>query len=377
MSLARVQLLAVIRKEVRQTLRDRRVMFLLVAAPLIQTVLFGFAVNLDVDRVPTAVADGDHTAASREHLRRLLADGTLQKSEAVASAAEADARLDTGDAAAAIVIPRGLGRDLAAGRSAEVQVLLDGTDPNRSTVVGAAASRYFGEVAESLARDRIARSGVTPPGKVTVTPRLLYNPGLKTPPFLIPGILAMLLIVVTTIVTAMGLAREREMGTLEQVLVTPIRPVWLLLGKMIPYVGIGFLDVLLVNAAAGPLFDVPMRGSLPALALGTFLYLCSTLAVGLLVSTLSQNQQQAFLGGFLFALPAILLSGVMTPVRSMPEWLQWVTVANPCRWYAELARAVLLKSARFADLWRQLVALAVFGAALLALSVARFRSRVA
>ena len=144
MSLARVQLLAVIRKEVRQTLRDRRVMFLLVAAPLIQTVLFGFAVNLDVDRVPTAVADGDHTAASREHLRRLLADGTLQKSEAVASAAEADARLDTGDAAAAIVIPRGLGRDLAAGRSAEVQVLLDGTDPNRSTVVGAAASRYFG-----------------------------------------------------------------------------------------------------------------------------------------------------------------------------------------------------------------------------------------
>ena len=232
-------------------------------------------------------------------------------------------------------------------------------------------------MAESLARDRIARSGVTPPGKVTVTPRLLYNPGLKTPPFLIPGILAMLLIVVTTIVTAMGLAREREMGTLEQVLVTPIRPVWLLLGKMIPYVGIGFLDVLLVNAAAGPLFDVPMRGSLPALALGTFLYLCSTLAVGLLVSTLSQNQQQAFLGGFLFALPAILLSGVMTPVRSMPEWLQWVTVANPCRWYAELARAVLLKSARFADLWRQLVALAVFGAALLALSVARFRSRVA
>jgi ABC-2 type transport system permease protein len=376
-SLAGVQLRAVIRKEVRQTLRDRRVMFLLVAAPLIQTVLFGYAVNLDVDRVPTAVADGDHTAASRDHLRRLLADGTLQRSEAVASAAEADARLDAGDAAAAIVIPRGLGRDLAAGRSAEIQVLLDGTDPNRSTVVGAAASRYFGEVAESLARDRIARSGVTPPGQVTVTPRLLYNPGLKTPPFLIPGILAMLLIVVTTIVTAMGLAREREMGTLEQVLVTPIRPVWLLLGKMLPYVGIGFLDVLLVNAAAGPLFDVPMRGSLPALALGTFLYLCSTLAVGLLVSTLSQNQQQAFLGGFLFALPAILLSGVMTPVRSMPEWLQWVTVANPCRWYAELARSVLLKSAGFADLWRQLVALAVFGAALLALSVARFRSRVA
>ena len=238
-----------------------------------------------------------------------------------------------------------------------MQTLLDGTDPNRSTVAAAAASRYFGEVAETLVQERIARTGAQAPGKIAVTPRLLYNPALKTAPFLIPGILAMLLVVVTTIVTAMGLAREREMGTLEQVLVTPIRPVWLLLGKMLPYVGIGFLDVLLVNAAAGPLFDVPMRGSLPVLALGTLLYLCSTLAVGLLVSTLSQNQQQAFLGGFLFALPAILLSGVMTPVRSMPEWLQWVTVANPCRWYAELARSVLLRGAGFADLWRQLLAL--------------------
>jgi ABC-2 type transport system permease protein len=375
MSLARIQLAAVVRKEIRQTVRDRRVMFLLVAAPLIQTVLFGYAVSFDVDRVPTAVADADRTSASREHVRRLLADGTLLRAGET-GAEEAQALMDAGEVAAALVVPRGLSRDLAAGRPAEVQVVLDGTDPNRSTVAGAAASRYFGEVGERLQREQVAREGRTPPGRVVVTPRLLYNPALATPPFLIPGILAMLLVVATTIVTAMGLAREREMGTLEQVLVTPIRPLWLLLGKMLPYVGIGFLDVLLVTTVAGFLFDVPLRGSLGALAVGTFLYLWSTLAVGLLVSTLSHTQQQAFLGGFLFALPAILLSGVMTPIRSMPAWLRPVTLVNPLRWYAELSRAVLLRGAGFPDLWVQIAALALFGAALLALSVARFRSRV-
>lgn len=371
-SAARVQLTAVVRKEIRQTVRDRRVLFLLVAAPLVQTVLLGYAVNTDVDRVPAVVVDADRTSASRAHVRRLLADGTLTRVADVASAAEADELLDAGEAAAVLVLPRGLAGDLAAGRPAEVQVLLDGTDPNRATVVGAAASRYFGEVSERLARERMARAGLDVPGRVVVIPRLLYNPALATPPYLIPGILAMLLVVVTTIVTAMGLARERETGTLEQVLVTPIRPIWLLLGKMIPYVGIGFLDVLLVNAAAGLLFDVPLRGSLPVLALGTFLYLCSTVAVGLLISTVSRTQQQSFLGGFLFALPAVLLSGVMTPIRSMPPWLQALTVANPLRWYAELARSVLLRGAGLADLALPLAALATFGAALLALAVVRF-----
>jgi ABC-2 type transport system permease protein len=351
------------------------VMFLLVAAPLVQTLLFGFAVNLDVDRVPTVVADADRTAASRAHLRRLLADGTLRRAADVGSAAEGERLLDAGAAAAVVVVPRGFGRDLSAGRAAEIQVLLDGTDTNRSNVAGAAASRYFGEAAERVARERGA--GDDPAPGVVVVPRLLYNPELRTAPYLIPGILAMLLVVVTTIVTAMGLARERETGTLEQVLVTPIRPLWLLLGKMIPYVAIGFLDVLLVNAAASWLFDMPLRGSLPALAVGTLLYLCSTLAVGLLISTVSQSQQQSFLGGFLFALPAILLSGVLTAVRSMPQWLQWITVVNPLRWYAELARGVLLRGETFADLWLELAALGAFGVALLGLSVARFRSTVA
>jgi ABC-2 type transport system permease protein len=212
---------------------------------------------------------------------------------------------------------------------------------------------------------------------VEVVPRVLYNPRLKTAVYVVPGILAMLLVVVTTIVTAMGLAREREMGTMEQVLVTPIRPFVLLAGKMTPFVAVGVLDVLLAVTAMALVFDVPVRGPLPVLAVGSLLYLCSTLGVGLFVSTVSASQQQAFLGGFLFILPAALLSGILTPIRAMPGWMQLGTYANPLRFFAEVVRGVLLRGAGFADLWPQLLVLLVFGVSILGMATARFRTRVA
>ncbi len=375
--LGRVQFAAVVRKEVLQTVRDRRVMFLLVAAPLIQTVLFGFAVDFDVDRVPTAVADSDRSSQSREHVRRLLADGTLRRAATVRSAAEAEDLIDRGEAAAAVVIPPRFAGDLLAERTAEVQVVLDGSDPNRANVAAAAVSRYFGEVSQQLARDRLERQGHDAPARVSVTPRVLYNPSLKTAPYVIPGILAMLLVVVTTIVTAMGLSREREVGTLEQVLVTPIRPLHLLAGKMTPFVFIGLFDVLLLLTAGSWIFGVPLRGNLLVLFIGTLLYLLSTLGVGLLISTLSATQQQSFLGGFLFVLPAVLLSGVMTPIHSMPPWLQAATWLNPLRYFQELVRANLMKGAGFRDVWLQLVLLAGFGAAIFTAATLRFRKRMA
>lgn len=373
--LARIQYAATVRKEVLQTVRDRRIMFMLIAAPLIQTVIFGFAVDFDVDRVPTAVADHDRSDASRDHLRRLLADGTLLRGPDAASAEEAGRLIDAGDAAAAVILPPRFGADLAAERPAKVQVVIDGTDPNRAGVASSAASRYFGEVAQSLLRERLDRAGRSPPAAVAVTARVSYNPSLRTAPYVVPGILAMLLVIVTTIVTAMGLSREREVGTLEQVLVTPIRPLWLLAAKMTPFVFIGLFDVLLVLGVGTWLFGIPIRGPLPVLFLGTLLYLLSTLGVGLLISTVSSNQQQSFLGGFLFALPAILLSGVMTPIRAMPEWLQAVTYLNPLRYFAELARAILLKGAGPGDVAFQLGALLVFGASILGLATARFHKR--
>jgi ABC-2 type transport system permease protein len=373
---ARRQLTAVFRKEVRQTIRDRRVMVLLIVAPLVQTVMFGFAVDFDVDRVPTALVDLDRSDESRLQARRVLADRTLRHAGDLPGVPEADLALDDGRAAAALVFPPGLARDLAAGRPAEVQLLLDGSDPNRAMVASGAASRYFGEVGERLIRERLEAAGRPAPAQVVLVPRVLYNPRLKTAPYVVPGIAGTLLVIVTTLVTAMGLSREREMGTMEQVLVTPIRPLWLLIGKLLPFLVIGIFDVLLLVAVGSWVFEVPLRGSLLVGATGVLLYLFSTLGVGLLISTLSQNQQQAFLGGFIFMMPAILLSGVMTPIRGMPGWLQVITWFNPVRHFAEVMRGVLMRGAGFSDLWFQLGFLALLGVGVMALAAARFRTQL-
>jgi len=373
---ALVQLSAVFRKELRQTVRDRRVMFLLIVAPLLQTVIFGFAIDFQVDRVPTVVADLDRSEASREHLRRVLADGTLRRAGQADSAAEADRALEQNRAAAAVVVPPRFGEDLAGGRTGRVQVLVDGTDPNQATVAAGAVARYFGEVGQALARERAAARGLTLPGAVEVTPRIAYNPSLRSAPFMVPGVLVMVLLIITTIVTAMGLSREREMGTLEQVMVTPIRPLVLLLGKLLPFAAIGLFDVLLVLTAGSWIFDLPFRGPLLLLAVATLLYLLVTLSLGLLISTASRTQQQSFLLGFLVLQPALLLSGVATPIRSMPPWLQAVTMVNPVRWYIEVVRANLLKGAGFADLWPRLLILLVLGLTVLAAATMRFRKRL-
>ncbi|ABS25105.1 ABC transporter permease [Anaeromyxobacter sp. Fw109-5] len=373
---ARVQLAAVFRKEVQQTVRDRRVMFMLVVAPLIQTVVFGFAVDYEVDRVTTVVVDPDRSATSREDARRLLADGTLRPVGEAGSADAASAAIDEGRASAALVFERRAEADRLSRRGQEVQVLLDGTDPNRTTVTSGAVSRFFAELGERLAREQLATAGATPPAQLRPVPRVAFNPGLETAPYMVPGIAAMLLVIVTTFTSAMGLAREREMGTLEQVLVTPIRPLLLLVGKMAPFVVIGLVVVTLLVGVGTWIFAVPIRGSLGLLYLGTILYLLTTLGAGLLISTMSANQQQAFLGGFLFTIPAVLLSGLMTPILAMPGWLRPLTLVNPIRWYAEIMRGILLRGAGLADLWLELLVLLVIGVAIVAAATLRFHRRL-
>ena len=195
--------------------------------------------------------------------------------------------------------------------------------------------------------------------------------------YVVPGIMAMLLLIVTTVTMSMGLARERESGTLEQLQVTPLKPSILMVGKVTPFVLIGLLDVGLALTVGTWVFGVPLRGSLGLVAGATLLYIMSTLGVGLLIATLSRTQQQAFVGGFLFLLPAILLSGVLTPLRAMPEWLAWLTWINPVRFYVEVLRGVLLKGAGLGDVWRQLVLLAVFGVVVLTVASRRFHKTAA
>ena len=368
-----VQLRAVVRKEIRQTVRDRRIMFMLIIAPLLQTVVFGFAVDFQFDHVPTLVVDHDASVESRQHIRRLLADGTLRDAGHTTELGEVQRKLQTGDAAAALILPAALARDLAAQRPAEVQVILDGGDPNRAVVVAAAASRYFGETAETMVKERLAAHGMASPPLIRATPRIWFNPSLKTPPFMIPGVMTILLVITTTLVTAMGLAREREMGTLEQVLVTPIRPLFLLIGKMTPFLVIGCFDVLLVLTAGVWIFGVPLHGSLLLVAIGTVLYVLSTLGIGLLISTVANTQQEAMLTTMFTILPSIFLSGFFFPLAAMPVVLQWISYAIPLRYFLIIVRGIILKGVGVGALWPEIIALTLFATVVMGAAALRFR----
>ncbi len=389
-----IQLLAVALKELQHTVRDKRMMGLLLIAPALQLGVFSVAVDFDVDRVPTLIVDHDRTASSRQHLRQLLADRTLLDIGSLDSDHDAERAIDSAEASAALIVPAGFEQALQRGQAAHLQILIDGTDPNRGAVAAAAAARYAREqtrksIQLTLAeRTQALRVGpaldmtttptaVTSPAEVVLLPRVLHNPRLRTAVYMVPGITALLLLVVTVIVTAMGLARERETGTLEQVMVTPMSGLVLLVGKLLPYVFIGLFDFLFALVVGTQLFGVPIHGPLLAVFLGTTAYLISTLGVGLLISTISRTQQQAFIGGFLFLLPAVLLGGVMTPLWGMPSWMLPVTRVNPVRYYVEILRGVLLRGSTLSDVAGHLLILLAIGLTVITFAAWRFKRTLA
>jgi ABC-2 type transport system permease protein len=374
-------LLAVMLKEFRQTFRDRRMVAMLLIAPVVQLILLGFAVDLEVDHIPTVIVDLDQTRESRELGAALVADRTFKLIGYEPDPGEASRYLERGTAATVVVLPVGLARDLGRHTPVSVQVLVDGTDPNRAQVASNAATQFFAARAVAISVDRVAqafaaqgRTRILP--QIRLLPRVLYNPRLKSAVYMVPGVAALVLLVVTTIVTAMGISREREVGTLEQILVTPLRPPVLLLGKCLPFALIGLVDVWATLTVGSYLFGVPLRGSFWVITLATFLYLFTTLGVGIFISTVSQSQQQAILGGLFFFMPAILLSGFMTPIENMPHWLLPLTYLDPVRHYVEALRGYLLKGSSVADLAQQLCALAAIGVSLITVSSLRFRKRL-
>ena len=374
-------LLAVMIKELRQAFRDRRMAALLLVAPVVQLTLLGYAVDLEVDRIPTVVCDLDRSSESRQLAAALVADRTFALVGEEPDPEQASRQLTRGEAAVAVVIPVGFARDLARRTPVAVQVLVDGTDPNRAQVAANTASQFLAERAVRASLAHLDQAAGAEGQKrrlpqVALLPRILYNPRLESSIYMVPGVAAMVLLVVTTIVTAMGIAREREIGTMEQILVTPLRPSVLLLGKCLPFALVGLVDVWAILMVGSHLFDVPLRGSAALITVATFLYLMTTLGVGIFISTVSRSQQQAILDGFFFIMPAILLSGFMTPIENMPAWLRPLTYLDPVRHYLEILRGCLLKGAGLADVTRQLGALAGIGVVLLALSAARFRKRL-
>jgi ABC-2 type transport system permease protein len=377
-----VRLGALLRKEFRQAVRDPRMLAVLIFVPLMQLIVFGFVVNLEVDRLPTVLCDLDRTPHSRDLAARFFADQTFVEIAQVRDVQKAVRMLERGETVAALVFHPGLGERLKRGVPAEAQILIDGADPVRARVAMGGAEQFFGLEALRHGLERLEQTslsaGRSPQiARVQVEPRILYNPELKSPIYMVPGVVATVLLIVTTIVTAMGIAREREMGTLEQVMVTPLGRTTLVLGKTLPFALIGLLDVTLVLTVGMWLFAVPMRGSLWVIYAASVPYLLTTLGIGLFISTVSRTQQQAILSGFFFIMPAIMLSGFMAPVENMPEWLVPLAHLDPMYYYLQVLRGVMLKGAGFADLGGPFAALTAFGVTLFTASALRFRKRLA
>jgi ABC-2 type transport system permease protein len=369
----RVRLLGLVAKELRQTVRDRRMIGILMIAPMIQLLVLGHAVNLDVDHVPILVADEDRTAESRDFLDGLTAGDAFRRAGEVENAQIAQEAIAGGRVPLAAVLPRGFAADLAAGRTAQVQLLVDGGDSNRAIVAQNAAQGYVLRRAQEMLAQRLGRL----PGRVRVEPRVLYNPSMNSRVFFVPGVAATLLLVVTLVVTAMGFSREKESGTLEQIMVTPLGGTTLFLGKTLPYALIGLLDLGLVLGVGTWVFGVPLRGPLAVVFLGGSLYLMTLLGGGLLLGALARTQQQALVAAFFLIMPAILLSGFASPIENMPGWLQPFTLLNPVRHMVEVMRAVLLRGAGLADVAPQLVALGGLGLAVFTSSAVVLRRRLA
>jgi ABC-2 type transport system permease protein len=375
----------IMRKEFKQTLRERRMRVTLLAPPLIQLMIFGYAVNLDVDHVRLALFDQDRSVAARELLDEFRGSGRFELVAQPGSEQETQRVLDRGEAEAVLRILPGFGADLARGREAAVQVLVDGTNSNTASIIANQATlviRQFNMRQLATAQQRkmvgraVERPLFAPLPSVSAEPRVWFNPELKSRNYFVPGILVNIIMLVTLSLTSMAIVREKEIGTMEQLMVTPIRPFELILGKTLPFAAIGLGQLLFITSVALLVFRVPLRGSALLLLLASVLFISCTLGLGLLISTISATQQQAMMTTLFVFQPMFMLSGFSFPIRNMPELMQWVTRLNPMRYFMEVTRGIFLKGVGLDVLWPQVLALAVLGVGILTLSVLRFHKRL-
>lgn len=361
-----------ITKEFIQVLRDVKMRLFIFVPPLIQLLIFGYAVTTDVNNVATAVFDLDRSYESRELVRRMEASGYFRVKVDASSPAAVQELLDRGEVTVAIQINNGFARDVKGPEGAVVQVLVDGTDSNTALIAMNYATRIIAKFGTDLGFEKLNLSAAT----LDVRPRAWYNPELRSRNYNVPGVIAIMILLICLILTSMAIVREREIGTLEQLMVTPLRPIELILGKTIPFGIIGLFDMFLVTVAGVFWFNIPIVGSLPLLTLCTVIYLLSVLGIGLFISTVSKTQQQALMATFLFFAPAVLLSGFMFPIENMPMAVQYGTYLNPLRYFLVIIRGIFLKGNGVAILWPQMAALLILGVFVLTISALRFKKRI-
>jgi len=373
MNLSRLR--SIVWKEFVQMRRDRATLGLLFGVPIMQVTLFGYAIRQDVRNLPTVVYDASRTQESRALVQRFQATGNFRIRGNAFSYRDALEQVDQGKARAAIILPEDYGRDVKAGRPVAVQVLIDATDPTASqSAIGAAQL-----VGQRVTIDRVTASAgggiaLAPPVDVRVRP--LYNPALKSALFIVPGIIGMILSNILIIITAMAIVREREQGTLEQLIVTPLTPWEIMLGKIAPYVLVGLVQITAVLIVGHLLFGVPVRGSLLVAYGASLLFITANLGLGLFISTIAKAQAQAMQTSFFFLLPNVLLSGFMFPREAMPTGAQWLGLVLPLTYFLQVIRGVVLKGVGFMELWPQCLALLGFAIAFFSFASLRFHKQL-
>lgn len=362
-------------KEFLQVFRDKRSRFLLIVPPIVQMLIFGYAATFEIRHVPIAVLDLDHSQESRELVARFTASRTFEVRARLEHHRQIAELIDRGEVILTVQLHPGFAQRLRKGQTAPVQVILDGTNSNTALIALGYVNRIADRFARDYQRDRLRRTApltVAQAPTVELERRPWFNPDLRSRWFFIPGIIGSLTLVMVVNLTAFSIVRERELGTLEQIMVTPIRRSEFILGKTLPYFLIGLADAALIALVGTFWFQVPFRGELWVLFLGTVLFLLSMLGVGLFISTISATQQQAMVTAFFFLMPAITISGFGSPISSMPEALQYISYADPLRYFLVVLRGVYLKGVGLEVLWAQMAMMAVIGVTLLTISVLRF-----
>jgi ABC-2 type transport system permease protein len=371
----------IIIKEFIQVFRDKKLRFFLIVPPLVQLLTYGYVVNFDIKNVAVAVFDESRTMESRQLIDRFTSTDWFDVKYYVKSQKELLDLVDRGNITMALWIQWDFATRLRQGKSGRIQVIVDATDSNAALIVSRYASTVIAEYNQEQLDRRFARKGQEWAGRLSVPldmePRAWFNPNLISRYSMIPGVIAMVVLLVSLMLTALSVVREKEIGTMEQILVTPIRPIELMLGKTIPFVVISVVEVAMVTALGILWFEVPFRGSFLVLLLGTLAFLFNSVGLGLLISTVSTSQQQAMMAGNLFLTPAILLSGLIFPIANMPAFFQYLTYFNPLMYFVIVTQGVFLKGAGLALLWPQIAAMTVLGMGMIGLAVARFKVHIA
>jgi ABC-2 type transport system permease protein len=362
-------------KEFIQTFRDPRMKAVLFVVPVVQSLIFGYAVTTDVRNARIAVFDRDNSGESRRLISHFSSSGYFSIVESGIDHQRTRYLMDHGKVKAILEVNHGFGQEVSGGKTATVQMILDGTDSNTAGIILGYAGRIVGNFNRQILGETRGKAVLRE--SVELRSRGWFNENLESRNFYVPGVIALLVMLVTLMLSSMAIVREKEIGTMEQIIVTPVKQFEFILGKTIPFALIGFVNVAIISIICVFWFEIPIRGSLLLLMICTALYLMNTLGIGLLISTVSTTQQQAMMSAFFVFLPCILLSGFIFPISNMPSAIQWLTYLNPLRYFLVIVRGIFLKGVGTEILWQQMTALAILGSALLFLASRRFRKTVA